>query len=1516
MITQTQIMWTCLPNGVAAGASPLSVKLSLVVTPQLLCNGNGVNSIGGTVFENWPAYVRAVDAAGGWLVSFDNTSIVGTGAMVDNLSASSAFNVDAASLWQAIFPASTPVVTAQTATSTPDYKILSYDAGRIAGAVRAAHAYAVYSHVTHGKLVMTGSDPYSHLLAERKKARAVLPKMTAAIRGIARGSTHEVLRREYEAETGDLGIGYELMRHAIFYDPVSRRAANDRASLGRRAVTPDIDEAGAPAAPPALANDFNTLLAHLGGQPQLLRKLGLIIDLTIPLPAAIAATLLPAGSAAPSVTQLVWLSTHAATTYQSSFPSLPLQTVHNVNPSTMADMTLGLFRTALSGLAPVTATTGGSINNGFLPLGDPAQYTTYTEDTEGTPFKLDATDSTQAQSSALDSTPPLPALRTAGIAVAQKARETVLTGALGRQQSLKQIVWFSANPSDAVFAAEDVVRGYAIEVAAGPSPTTFQSLCLRDSRLYFPGLATIAGYAGPLSFVVSDEGYTKATAATSPGSQAPPTATGTTPAPVPAGTTELNLHTALFGWEGWSLAAQRPGRAITAAIPAGDVVQTETPLQPVNTQDASFPSCQFTVRSRAGTLTRLRFGQSYTFRARVLDLAGNDMSVASAGMPEANRSATVLQSPTTQYLRYEPVANPVLVLQSPLTEGEHLENLVIRSNPWGATPLDAIAYAAASAALSPMNAYSATSARWIAPPKGAWGQAETLGAFDANYFGPMSAALEADIAAGQVVAGSPYAGANAASFLALKNALFQCSQKEAGLFTDTRVWNSADTTATFPSAANPVQIITPPTAQNLPPPTNPGQPLAPGQYNILQNSGAPVYIPYLPDANAQGVALQQLSPTGSVLSSATRTYAPRAGCAWPEIDLPQVVLEQAPVGAPLPSIGYGASNPAGLDSGPPPASTPGSTPSGFVPPAGNAPITFALAPGAQLSLTYGSTVAAPGLMASSAAGANSIPPYAPYRSLTMVHAVQQPKPPSGLTVSVISRNPGDTSVTITGGFTVDGATSSSVDLSAAWSDFVDVEPGAGVQPLTDGTNRSYVVKSGRLESWTLQRSDTSVAYPTPAIGNVDAISIVQQLGDTKTRQLFYQATATSRFREYFPASLQASASNFQSSEPAGAFSASTLLFTNGGIRIPSTARPAAPKILYVVPTYEWSSTSTARTKTTTNARAGRGLRVFVDRPWFMTGDTEELGVVVTPLGTPSSTLAGYVSQWGPDPIRFPQADVLPALDQTQVVGGTINTGVPLAENSSDLVTVISFPPTAYDPSRKLWYFDIEFAETTIEAPFVRLALVRFQPNSLGCPAFPNSPADLRMSNVVLADMVKLSADRTASYVLSGTAPNLIFTVTVAGQVLADESWVASTGTLTTNTVNGPAASGRAVYAQILESVAASPGEFDWYPVGAPVVLTPYQLAGSAGSSTALSFTGSVLQPKPTAMVAGSKHQLLITEHEVFLTDAQAAFPGAQTVTNFPPGAMQPFVAKPPQTPVFYSDTTSRIIFSDILPLPY
>jgi len=1417
MITSTTVLWTCLPNGVVttstgAVASPLTLKVSLFVTPRISATA-ATDTINGTVFQNWPAQVRAITAAGGWNVDFSTTEYPAMSVtLAEDYLGASYLNVDAATLWAAIFPATTPVVAPNPV--APDFTIHSYGASTIANAFREAHRHVVASQSATGKIKTTGGDPYTTLLNEQAKARYALPRVAKALKRVSRGSTHRALAEAYTAEMGSLGLGYELVRHALFYDRGGHRANARGAAVNGHvhAETVGVSPIDGTTNP----NDFNTLIAHLGGQPELLRKLGLVIDLLVVPPTSVSSALLSTATQFNVALNLPKTWTATANTYAAQ-------------PFTACDITTSSFA------ATQYPTTQGlvTMTSGMLPL-NTSQFSVMTEDTEGSPVKLEmASNGSATTAAASDTAAPLPALRTAGFTITQNTRELNLENTFNFQQQLSTAYFTgpTGNQGAAQLRAQDLVRGYRVDVAVLPNGTTmptaasFQSLCLRDSRVYFPTLGS--------SLLLSDEGYIKATAATSPLNASD----------------ELDVHEAIFGWDGWSLAAPRPGRAITATADTDPKVQDEVPNQPINTPAGLYPSVEITVRPRAAKLPRLRFGNWYSFRARMTDLAGNDMSVPNA----------VVCSTAKQYLRYEPVSNPVLVLKSALTEGEHVERLVIRSNPYGTTPMNAAVYAASYAATSPpavpMNPYAATNVRWLAPPKGAWAASEAHGRFD-TYFNEMSAAMKADMP----VAGVGYVDP---TFVAAKNALYALSQKESGSFSTPAVWDtSANTIRT-----NPVTTVTPASAQNLPAPTTRGNPLSPGQYTVLAPTAAlpVVYIPYLPDPNAAGVSLQQVTVNSAGATSygspMVRTWAPRPGCAWPELDLPQLVLQE----------GTGATfTITGLD----PA------------PASNAPIVVSLPAGQQLVLQSSSTLVDPTKMASSDLGTASgqIPTYAPGRPITLVHAVQQPVPPGPPTLTAAVRAPGQTNVALRGSIVADGATSSHLDLIATWTEMVDTELTTGVQVAPNGSGMRDVQKTGRVQTWTMGTTDAAITIPaTPALHH--------EFGDTKTRNVTYQAVATSRFREYFPAGLQTNSANFTNSNLENTTVAANV---PPPIRIPSTARPAPPNVLYVVPTYQWSSSGP--TGSTTNTRLGGGLRVFVDRPWFTTGDTEYLGVLVAG-STTSATLNDYVSQWGVDPIRFPQGASAAPFSGSLVQGysGVVAASIPLAEGVGS-VNVYPFAPTAFDATRNLWYFDIELANELLEAPFVRLALARFQPNSIF-----NATTDLRLSTVVRADMVKLTPDRTAAYV---TNTNNTVNVTVKGLVFANESWAPGQTNYS---------SGRVVVAQVLEATVANPGEFDWVPVGSQLVLNSAQSGGNA--STLLTFTGTV--PVPAGLKAGAKHQLLLTELELFDTDAEAKFPGSQAVTNYPTGQFRPYETTGSVGIIIINpNSTSRVVFSDVMPLPY
>ena len=119
---------------------------------------------------------------------------------------------------------------------------------------------------------------------------------------------------------------------------------------------------------------------------------------------------------------------------------------------------------------------------------------------------------------------------------------------------------------------------------------------------------------------------------------------------IPSSSPNLYLSESLFRWEGWSLCVPRPvTRLNTGNIPEKYRPQTDTEFQ----MESSFSVVK-------GSLPSLRFGNKYGLRARVVDLAGNSITLEEANdiiNNDGYSNATPLQS----YLRFEPISAPAIV---------------------------------------------------------------------------------------------------------------------------------------------------------------------------------------------------------------------------------------------------------------------------------------------------------------------------------------------------------------------------------------------------------------------------------------------------------------------------------------------------------------------------------------------------------------------------------------------------------------------------------------------------------------------------------------------------------------------------------------------------------------------------------------------------------------------------------------------------------------------------------------
>lgn len=394
----------------------------------------------------------------------------------------------------------------------------------------------------------------------------------------------------------------------------------------------------------------------------------------------------------------------------------------------------------------------------------------------------------------------------------------------------------------------------------------------------------------------------------------------------------------------------------------------------------------------------------------------------------------------------------------------------------------------------------------------------------------------------------------------------------------------------------------------------------------------------------------------------------------------------------------------------------------------------------------------------------------PFRRLTLVHAVQQPLEPTTLDKADSGRAVGETGTTIRGQFVNHSKSTRKIDLRADWT-----------EPIDDLSKPMWETIPG-----TAHVHEQSIVYPTDLEAKMvwTPFLAYQEFGDTKYRAIDYHAVATTRFREYLPITDADIEAGIKPITRAG---------DPTTIEVLSSARPAAPEVVYVIPAWRWDDAQTERGGATIrHTRHGGGLRVWLQRPWFSSGAGELLGVVLYPAGVNNNPkeLHNRTTFWGNDPVWASTA--LPTMRPTY--NDFANPAAPfedqlvIAELSQYKVGVAGFA-VEYDSTRELWYCDIEFKPTGSYWPFVRLSLARYQPKSIN--------KLVKLSPLVQADYAQLAPDRTAS-VTPGRGG---FTVGLSGHVY-------------TSSAMGDG--GTEVEAQ-LEHL-AGPDQVDWVVLGNPVAL--------------------------------------------------------------------------------------------------
>ena len=306
------------------------------------------------------------------------------------------------------------------------------------------------------------------------------------------------------------------------------------------------------------------------------------------------------------------------------------------------------------------------------------------------------------------------------------------------------------------------------------------------------------------------------------------------------GNPHLLVGEELFGIDGWSMAAPRPGPKVVAEEAGGPTV---APVDP-----GPAPGYPLTIQNRAepGTLPRLRYGSTYSFQARAVDLAGNSISLEQADRTYVTAAEV--------YRRFAPVPPPVVLHRRVNASGESLMHLVVFSNGDG-------------------GVLGGPSERHISPPKAPQALLEAHGLFD-EAFGPDNAARAA-----------------------ARKRMLDLARREAGSYLDPQVPNPDGSGTLVPAPGIAVTTNDPvkrPAISRLPIPR--GVALANGEY-VVHNTPH-VICPFLPDVATAGAAFKGLpGAVGGFLGVTIVDYGTRP---WPRLS--PLRLEVRATMAPTPSF--------------------------------------------------------------------------------------------------------------------------------------------------------------------------------------------------------------------------------------------------------------------------------------------------------------------------------------------------------------------------------------------------------------------------------------------------------------------------------------------------------------------------------------------------------------------------------------------------------------------------------------
>lgn len=889
-------------------------------------------------------------------------------------------------------------------------------------------------------------------------------------------------------------------------------------------------------------------------------------------------------------------------------------------------------------------------------------------------------------------------------------------------------------PSKALYS-DDIVQGYRMDIAYEDEPDKWYSLHWRqDAYQWYDESNTVHAIDG----IMPDEGFIQLGLAEDPDEP-----------------DDVFVAETMARWEGWSLSVRKPGYAINESddyeLKDGETEKKDfvNSSKSVEAKKYAYDSeLDFRIhaesKSVAGTLPRLRFGRSYRLRIRTVDLAGNSVAHTIATSDVATSERTNIK-----YLRYEPLGSPIVLVGNRLKDGEFMESMVIRSNYNQSVE----EYEATHVVSEAMDNHSL---RYLLPPKNSQQMAEYHGMFE-KAFGDAQKAKEIY----QII--SSHEG------------LYQQDEKN-----KEKVYQPSDVEIIYlpdPMAAGVALFLTDDDEQTH---TQEFEPrlfsfftsdeikpdktddvnipedwyksgfirikLEEGDYNAVWRKNDRQLTFYLPKGIRTRIRfstfwrkddLSEVSAIWKMIKEESNSEEAKelafSGRHWmvsPSREMELVHAVQQPIDAPviedlLPNRDF-KTNFADIN------------------------IRFDIHGESTEKVELQARWKEPwddGLSVSikEKQGSNSIPDIIInyHDDVVTRGTIPEPEKLQKAPVKNIQVKP-----------------------VKAFALRTQAEFEAEPQPKAKRINQAYQVQNTSFQKFQTQKMKAAdnlvnrVKFDVEEYQfnffkriNLRSLPLKHHFGDTRHRWVDYRLLAASRYEEYYDKIL---ASNAE-------LKTTRLSEWKERVNIPSSVRPKAPEIDYIIPTFEWRKTSNETAMR--HQRMGGGLRIFIKRPWFSSGDDEMLGIILPEIGyTPTSFVnkapsynADYTN-WGIDPLLY---SVQPKAYAPKPEDFFMN---PVVENDlqypeQDKRAKVVAYPVHFDDDRQIWFADIRINPNGMYFPFVKLVLARYQPYSVR-----NDKQDVCLSPVVAANFNQLVPERQTTVRFDKGNVHHKFSLTVEGTI--------------------------------------------------------------------------------------------------------------------------------------------------------